>query len=137
MAAWTNLAMGLGSIGLGIGATAVTLRWWPSSGAHQGSTRCRLIPGIPARQHQLSEYRPGRPYRADLGRHCGRQRRLRPPPSRSALSGYTTRGLADGTRAVGGGGVPLKPGVAQHFPHESSVPFRRHGFPQTSIRIMP
>ena len=32
MAAWTNLAMGLGSIGLGIGATAVTLQSWPSSG---------------------------------------------------------------------------------------------------------
>jgi len=31
MAAWTNLAMGLGSIGLGIGATAVTLQSWPSS----------------------------------------------------------------------------------------------------------
>jgi hypothetical protein len=32
MAAWTNLAMGLGSVGLGIGATAVTLHSWPSSG---------------------------------------------------------------------------------------------------------
>ncbi len=32
MTAWTNLAMGLGSIGLGIGATAVTLHSWPSSG---------------------------------------------------------------------------------------------------------
>jgi hypothetical protein len=32
VAAWTNLAMGLGSIGLGIGATAVTLQSWPSSG---------------------------------------------------------------------------------------------------------
>ena len=32
VAAWTNLAMGLGSIGLGIGATAVTLHSWPSSG---------------------------------------------------------------------------------------------------------
>ena len=31
MTAWTNLAMGLGSIGLGIGATAVTLQSWPSS----------------------------------------------------------------------------------------------------------
>jgi hypothetical protein len=31
MAAWTNLAMGLGSIGLGIGATAVSLHSWPSS----------------------------------------------------------------------------------------------------------
>ncbi len=30
--AWTNLAMGLGSVGLGIGATAVTLHSWPSSG---------------------------------------------------------------------------------------------------------
>jgi hypothetical protein len=30
VAAWTNLAMG--SIGLGIGATAVTLHSWPSSG---------------------------------------------------------------------------------------------------------
>ena len=32
VAAWMNLAMGLGSIGLGIGATAVTLQSWPSSG---------------------------------------------------------------------------------------------------------
>jgi len=32
VAAWTNVAMGLGSIGLGIGATAVTLQSWPSSG---------------------------------------------------------------------------------------------------------
>jgi len=32
VAAWTNLAMGLGSIGLGIGATAVTLQAWSSSG---------------------------------------------------------------------------------------------------------
>ena len=32
MTAWTNLAMGLGSIGLGIGATAVTLHFWSSSG---------------------------------------------------------------------------------------------------------
>ena len=31
LAAWTNLAMGLGSIGLGIGATAVTLHFWSSS----------------------------------------------------------------------------------------------------------
>jgi hypothetical protein len=31
-ATWTNLAMGLGSIGLGIGATAVTLQSWSSSG---------------------------------------------------------------------------------------------------------
>jgi len=30
--AWTSLAMGLGSVGLGIGATAVVLRSWPSSG---------------------------------------------------------------------------------------------------------
>jgi hypothetical protein len=29
---WLNLAMGLGSVGLGIGATAVILRSWPSSG---------------------------------------------------------------------------------------------------------
>ena len=32
VAAWTNLAMGLGSIGLGIGATAVTLQSWSSGG---------------------------------------------------------------------------------------------------------
>ncbi len=32
VAAWTNLAMGLGSIGLGIGATAVTLQSWSSNG---------------------------------------------------------------------------------------------------------
>ena len=32
VAAWTNLAMGLGSIGLGIAATAVTLQSWSSSG---------------------------------------------------------------------------------------------------------
>jgi len=31
VATWTNLAMGLGSIGLGIGATAVTLQSWSSS----------------------------------------------------------------------------------------------------------
>jgi hypothetical protein len=31
-AAWANAAMGLGSVGLGIGATAVTLHSWPSSG---------------------------------------------------------------------------------------------------------
>ena len=31
-AAWANLAMGLGSVGLGIGATAVVLRSWPASG---------------------------------------------------------------------------------------------------------
>ena len=30
--AWANLAMGLGSVGLGIGATAVILQSWPSSG---------------------------------------------------------------------------------------------------------
>ena len=29
--AWTNVAMGLGSVGLGIGATAVVLRSWPAS----------------------------------------------------------------------------------------------------------
>ena len=32
VATWTNLAMGLGSIGLGIAATAVTLQSWSSSG---------------------------------------------------------------------------------------------------------
>src|SRR5580700_1778170 len=32
VATWTNLAMGLGPIGLGIGATAVTLQSWSSSG---------------------------------------------------------------------------------------------------------
>src|SRR5215469_788438 len=31
-AAWANVAMGLGSVGLGIGATAVILQSWPSSG---------------------------------------------------------------------------------------------------------
>ena len=31
-AVWANVAMGLGSVGLGIGATAVVLRSWPSSG---------------------------------------------------------------------------------------------------------
>ena len=31
-AAWANVAMGLGSVGLGIGATAVTLHSWPTSG---------------------------------------------------------------------------------------------------------
>jgi hypothetical protein len=30
--AWANVAMGLGSVGLGIGATAVTLHSWPTSG---------------------------------------------------------------------------------------------------------
>ena len=49
MAAWTNLAMGLGSIGLGIGATAVTLHSWPSSGVtpkavlELGSFRASLL----------------------------------------------------------------------------------------------
>jgi hypothetical protein len=32
VATWTNLAIGLGSIGLGIGATAVTLQSWSASG---------------------------------------------------------------------------------------------------------
>ena len=31
-AAWANVAMGLGSVGLGIGATAVVLQSWPTSG---------------------------------------------------------------------------------------------------------
>ena len=31
-AVWANAAMGLGSVGLGIGATAVTLHSWPASG---------------------------------------------------------------------------------------------------------
>jgi hypothetical protein len=31
-AVWANVAMGLGSVGLGIGATAVTLHSWPTSG---------------------------------------------------------------------------------------------------------
>jgi len=31
-AAWANVAMGLGSVGLGIGATAVTLHAWPTGG---------------------------------------------------------------------------------------------------------
>ena len=31
-AAWANAAMGLGSVGLGVGATAVTLHSWPASG---------------------------------------------------------------------------------------------------------
>ena len=49
LAAWTNLAMGLGSIGLGIGATAVTLQSWPSSGVapkavlNLGSFRASLM----------------------------------------------------------------------------------------------
>ena len=49
VAAWTNLAMGLGSIGLGIGATAVTLTSWPSSGVAPkaeldlGSLRASLL----------------------------------------------------------------------------------------------
>src|SRR5215469_10073169 len=30
--AWTNVAMGLGSVGLGIGATAVVLQSWPPTG---------------------------------------------------------------------------------------------------------
>jgi hypothetical protein len=32
-AAWANIAVGLGSVGLGIGATAVMLQSWPTSGA--------------------------------------------------------------------------------------------------------
>jgi hypothetical protein len=31
-AAWANVAMGLGSVGLGVGATAVVLQSWPASG---------------------------------------------------------------------------------------------------------
>ena len=31
-AAWANLAMGLGSVGLGIGGTAAILRSWPATG---------------------------------------------------------------------------------------------------------
>ena len=31
-AVWANVAMGLGSVGLGIGATTVILRSWPASG---------------------------------------------------------------------------------------------------------
>jgi hypothetical protein len=31
-APWANVAMGLGSVGLGIGATAVTLHSWPATG---------------------------------------------------------------------------------------------------------
>jgi hypothetical protein len=31
-AAWANVTMGLGSVGLGVGATAVTLHAWPASG---------------------------------------------------------------------------------------------------------
>ena len=30
--AWTNVAMGLGSVGLGVGATAVVLQSWPTTG---------------------------------------------------------------------------------------------------------
>ena len=51
VAAWTNLAMGLGSIGLGIGATAVTLQSWSSSGVAPkaeldlGSFRASLLTG--------------------------------------------------------------------------------------------
>jgi hypothetical protein len=51
VAAWTNLAMGLGSIGLGIGATAVTLQSWSSSGVTPkaeldlGSFRASLLTG--------------------------------------------------------------------------------------------
>jgi len=51
VAAWTNLAMGLGSIGLGIAATAVTLQSWSSSGVAPkaevdlGSFRASLMTG--------------------------------------------------------------------------------------------
>jgi hypothetical protein len=51
VAAWTNLAMGLGSIGLGIAATAVTLQSWSSSGVAPkaevdlGSFRASLLTG--------------------------------------------------------------------------------------------
>jgi hypothetical protein len=37
-AAWANVAMGLGSAGLGIGATAVVLRSWPASGVAPKAT---------------------------------------------------------------------------------------------------
>jgi hypothetical protein len=91
VAAWTNLAMGLGSIGLGIAATAVTLQSWSSSGvAPKSRSRSRLIPGIPSDGHQVGEHHRGDPDRTDLGRHCRRQRRLRPPPFRSVLSGTPT-----------------------------------------------
>jgi hypothetical protein len=51
VAAWTNLTMGLGSIGLGIAATAVTLQSWSSSGVAPkaevdlGSFRASLLTG--------------------------------------------------------------------------------------------
>jgi hypothetical protein len=51
VAAWTNLAMGLGSIGLGVAATAVTLQSWSSSGVAPkaevdlGSFRASLLTG--------------------------------------------------------------------------------------------
>jgi hypothetical protein len=51
VAAWTNLAMGLGSIGLGIAATAVTLQSWSSSGVAPkaevdlGSFRASVLTG--------------------------------------------------------------------------------------------
>ena len=56
----------------------------------QSRTRSRLIPRIPSDEHQVGEHHPGGRYRTDLGRHCSRQRRLRPSPSRSALSGTPT-----------------------------------------------
>ena len=36
--AWANVAMGLGSAGLGIGATAVVLQSWPASGVAPKAT---------------------------------------------------------------------------------------------------
>jgi hypothetical protein len=51
VAAWTNVAMGLGSIGLGIAATAVTLQFWSSSGVAPkaevdlGSFRASVLTG--------------------------------------------------------------------------------------------
>jgi len=50
-AAWANLAMGLGSVGLGIGATAVILQSWSASGVAPkavldlGSFRASLMTG--------------------------------------------------------------------------------------------
>ena len=105
-----NLAVGLGSVGLGIGATAVILQSWPTSGAalkavlDLGSFRASLMTSIKSGEHG-----PGSPHDADLGRHCCHQHRLRPAPSRSALSCAPPRRdrFEQANRPTGGRDLPV------------------------------
>ena len=85
-AAWANVAMGLGSVGLGIGATAVTLHSLSSTGtAPKATVNLGPFHASGHVNHHLDQHRPGGPCRADLGCHWGRQHRLRPPSSKSSL----------------------------------------------------